>query len=82
MLAGSRFAVPWGGDRRRVGRIEFADFALPGIPWHRSGSGAYAWLLGEVMSSLEMSARSAAHNSSPSLIIENIFLLPSGPRLT
>ena len=44
----NRLPLPFGGDQRPVGRIEFASFAMLAMPRHRSGPGAYATRPGEV----------------------------------
>jgi hypothetical protein len=44
----SRLPLPFGGDQRPVGRMEFASFAMLDLPGHRSGPSAYATRLGLV----------------------------------
>jgi hypothetical protein len=62
--------------------MEFANFAMVAMPGHRSGPGAYANHPGQARSPIFAPTRRQARNSSPGVIFENIFLPPSGLRLT
>jgi hypothetical protein len=43
-----RLPLPYGGDQRPIGRMDFASFAMPTMPRHRSGPGATANRPGDV----------------------------------
>jgi len=77
----SRLPLQCGRDQRPVGRIEFASLAPPPVPGHHAGPGAYANRLGKV-ADFRVGARLQARVFSHGVTFENIFLPPSGPRLT